>query len=234
MSTHLETLLYDQPWALLRSKLDTMTRVTMERRLTDSEVLEKLSALEQRAAAPVLSRGGTVAVLPVYGLISQRASIFSLLFGGVSLEGLSRAFQQTLADPNVGVVVFDFDSPGGAVSGVPEMAAEIYAARSRKKIVAISNTMAASAAYWLASQASELIVTPSGQVGSIGVYTIHTDFSKMNEKIGATPEYVFAGKYKVEGNPDAPLSATARQYLQSQVDDYYRMFVNAEIGRAHV
>jgi hypothetical protein len=68
--------------------------------------------------------------------------------------------------------------------------------------------MAASAAYWIAAQADELVVTPSGFVGSIGTYAIHEDWSKFNEDFGVLPTYISAGKYKTEGNPDEPLSTT--------------------------
>jgi hypothetical protein len=87
MTQALETLFFDQPWAILRQKLDTMARVTMERKLSDVDILQKLEALEQRAIVPSRPSGGSIAVLPLYGLITQRLSIFSLLFGGTSTEG---------------------------------------------------------------------------------------------------------------------------------------------------
>jgi ClpP class serine protease len=76
------------------------------------------------------------------------------------------------------------DSPGGALDGVPEFAGEIFATRGRKKVIAIANTIAASAAYWIASSAEELVVTPSGSVGSIGVFAVHEDLSKALDMAG--------------------------------------------------
>ena len=86
--------------------------------------------------------------------------------------------------------------------------------------------MAASAAYWIASAASELVVIPSGQVGSVGVYALHLDRSALNEKMGVLPTYISAGKFKVEGNPDEPLSDDARAAFQQTVDEFYGMFVS--------
>ena len=63
-------------------------------------------------------------------------------------------------DPGVGSIVLDIDSPGGDVDGVDELASEIYAARKQKKITAVSNCLCASAAYYLVSQASEIVVSP--------------------------------------------------------------------------
>jgi hypothetical protein len=56
--------------------------------------------------------------------------------------------------------------------------------------------MAASAGYWLASQCTEIIATPSGDVGSVGVYMCHTDYSTMNDRIGIKPTYVGVPKYR--------------------------------------
>ena len=80
------------------------------------------------------------------------------------------------------VILFDVDSPGGGVEGVPELADEIYNSRGRKRIISASNSMAASAAYWIASAAGEMVVTPSGNVGSIGVFMAHEDFRKLSTR----------------------------------------------------
>jgi len=81
--------------------------------------------------------------------------------------------------------------------------------------------------YWLASQCSELVVTPSGQVGSIGVFAAHEDMSKAAEIAGYKISLVSAGKYKTEANPFEPLSDEARQALQSKVNDFYGDFTKA-------
>ena len=104
------------------------------------------------------------------------------------------------------------------------MAAEIYEARNRKPIIAVVNSMACSAAYWLASAAGDLVCTPSGQAGSIGVYMIHQDVSKALDKEGIKVSLIKAGRYKTEGNSTEPLGAEARAAFQSQVDDVYTQF----------
>jgi signal peptide peptidase SppA len=181
-----------------------------------------------RIAAATRSGGGagSIAVLPVMGPITPRATFFSLFFGGTSIEEFRAMFRQALGDPNVGAIVLDVDSPGGLVDQIPEMAAEIRAGRNRKPVVAVADTDAASGAYWLASQASEFFVTPSGEVGSIGVYTIHEDESVFDHNLGITVTLISAGKYKVEANPFEPLTDEARQALQDKVDAYYDMFVS--------
>ncbi len=149
-----------------------------------------------------------------------------MLFGGTSTECFGAMFAQAVADPNVAAIVINVDSPGGTVSGVPELAAQINAARGTKPIVAVANGMAASAAYWLASQADEIVVTPSGEVGSIGVFCAHFDESGALEQAGVKPTLISAGKYKVEGNPFGPLTDEALASIQSRVDDLYAMFTS--------
>jgi signal peptide peptidase SppA len=106
-----------------------------------------------------------------------------------------------------------------------ELAQEIFEARQRKPIIAVCNAMACSAAYWLASAASEVICTPSGQCGSIGVYMMHVDESDALEKHGIKVTIIKAGKYKAEGMRSEPLSTEAHDAFQGMVNDYYGMFV---------
>lgn len=182
------------------------------------------------AAAPGDAPQGTViAVIPVVGTIAQRMDMLSEMSGGTSTERLARQLRAAIADPQVGSVVLNIDSPGGSVYGVPEVGAVIADAvkTGGKTIVAQVNSLAASAAYWIASQASEIAVTPSGEAGSIGVYTVHDDFSAQMEMLGVQRTYIFEGKYKVEANPFEPLSEEAAAALQARVADYYRMFTGA-------
>src|SRR5581483_8663120 len=91
----------------------------------------------------------------------------------------------------------------------------------------VANTQIGSAAYWLASQAHEIVASPSSEVGSVGVYQLHRDVSKAMDAAGVKHTLVSAGKYKVEGNPYEPLAGEARDAVQQVVDDYYGMFVKA-------
>jgi signal peptide peptidase SppA len=102
---------------------------------------------------------------------------------------------------------------------------QIYAARQSKPITAVVNHLAASAAYWLASAATEIVVSPSGEVGSIGVFAAHDDVSAAMAREGVARTLISAGKYKTEGHPFGPLTEEARLNIQKRVDEYYAMFV---------
>lgn len=225
----LRAYLYSLPWAILPEKLAAIEEVLCLRaagvRFDADEIQARIGA-----AAPVravsVSPGG-VAVIPVYGTISMRANLFTQASGGTSTQQLSDAVRLALADPDIKAIVFDVDSPGGTVDGVPELADELNSYRGQKPMAAVANTLMASAAYWLMSQVAEIVASPSAQVGSIGVLAMHQDASRAYDAEGVTTNLISAGKYKTEGNPYEPLSDDARAAMQSQVDDFYGMFVNA-------
>lgn len=170
---------------------------------------------------------GSTAVIPVFGVLSKRIGMMDEISGGTSVDVMMGRFRSALADTAVRTIVLQFDSPGGSVYGIQEAAEEIFAARSRKRIVAHADPLAASAAYWLATAASELVVTPSGEVGSVGVVAMHVDYSSALDEAGIKVSYIHAGEHKVEGNPHQPLSAEAGDFIQQRVNEYYDVFVGA-------
>ena len=176
---------------------------------------------------------GAVAVIPIRGAIVPRGDMFSSVFGGVPLDGLRGEVQRAVSDPQVSTVVLDIDSPGGSVTGVQEFADFLHTATTAKPIIAHCNAMCASAAYWIASQATEIVATPSATVGGIGVFAVHQDVSESMKAQGITNTIISAGRRKTEGNPFEPLSDDARSNLQATVNEHYDMFVDAvSRGRA--
>lgn len=171
---------------------------------------------------------GSVAVIPIYGMIMHRGSGMDISGpGGTSTEGLSQQLRQAVNDPNVKAIVLDVDSPGGDVDGVDELATEIYNARKQKKVSAVSNCLCASAAYYLASQASEMVVSPSSLTGSIGVYTMHEDDSELLANLGVKLTLIKFGENKAEGNNLGPLTDSSFAHLQEMVDTFGNMFEKA-------
>ncbi len=173
-----------------------------------------------------------VALIRLHGLITPKGSFLDMLFGvgGGGLQGFLASLQHAVDDPSIESILIDVDSPGGYHTLVPEAAAAVLAARAAKPIVAIANTMAASAAYYIAAQADELVMTPSGVVGSIGVYSTHEDWSKFEERFGVKTTLISAGTFKTEGNEFEPLSADARAHMQAEVDALYEEFLTDVAG----
>jgi signal peptide peptidase SppA len=223
---HIVSAVFDTPWAILETRLKAIIEIVELRaaggRLSAEELEERIGA---GPASRQTSAQGAVAVIPIYGVIMPRATLFSQISGGTSLTTFAEQLQGAVDDQQIGSILLDIDSPGGSSALVAETAALIRAANQKKPVTAIANTMAASAAYWLMSQAGEKFVTPSGYVGSIGVYMAHEDFSAFDEKVGVKTTLISAGKYKVEGNEFEPLSDEAEARYQAVVDDCYAAFV---------
>lgn len=216
------------PWAIRPEVLDGIVDLLAFRaaggQLTGEEIRERVGGRPSRRDT---TKRGTVAVIPVYGVLSPRVDGIEEMSGGTSLDRIRGDFREAIADDSVTSVVLDIDSPGGSVAGIPEFAAEIQAARGTKPIIAVANTDAASAAYWIGAQADELVVSPSGEVGSIGVWSAHRDRSDQQAKQGVKTTLISAGKFKTEGHPFGPLSDEAKDAMQSTVDAYYEMFLSA-------
>lgn len=250
---HLRAAVFGTPWAIMEDRFEAIIEVLERRingvRLAPEEidairgdrqvngVLEMRSLTEPEFVVSAGPCGGTgtaitgnlIAVINVMGIVAQHASQVDGISGagGTSTERVGASFRQAIADPNVKAIVLNVDSPGGSVSGVQALADEIFKARGKKPIIAQVNSLAASAAYWIAAAADEIVMTPGAQVGSIGVYATHKDVSAAAEKEGVKVTFISAGKFKVEGNPFEALNSEAASAMQSMVDSYYVDFVSA-------
>lgn len=209
-------------WAMDPRSLGTLCRLAAEGRL-EATVNADMEALRERGRPKAIS-GGVVTV-PLKGVLAPVGGLLAMLFDIPDpLQVFRAGIRQVMADPKVGAIVIDVDSPGGVVDGIPEAAEELRSLRGSKPIVAHANGMAASAAYWLAAQADEIVMTPSGAVGSIGVYATHREMSGMMEMMGVKNTLISAGKFKTEGNPFEELSDEARAHIQEDVDHFYGLF----------
>jgi len=217
------------PWAITPDKMaDLLSVLTL--RASGGEVPEDeiQAAIDSRApSGEAPPSGSAVAVIPLRGVIAHRLSAMEESSGGMSVERFKANYRAALADPSIGSILLDVDSPGGTVPGVQEMAMEMLASRGRKRVVALANSIMASAAYWLSAAADEIVAIPSAVVGSIGVFSVHEDLSERAKQLGVKVTFMSAGKYKTEGNPFEPLSDEARAQIQARVDEAYGAFVKA-------
>lgn len=219
MYDHIIRAVFDSPWAIQPSKLEAIVQV-IENKLLGIEARD----FEAAASRPRAMKRGKVAILPVYGVISKRMNLMSEISGGTSTDLLSADLNALVEDESVKAIVMDMDTPGGSVFGIQETAAIMRAAREKKHITAMVNPLSASAGYWLASQASEVVMTPSGEVGSVGVVTAHKDESAADEQNGIKVTYISAGKHKVGGNPHEAIDEETLSVIQGKVDTYYDAF----------
>lgn len=197
--------------------------------VSDGRVRNMLATSSERPGmSPRVVPGGAdgkaVAIVTAHGIALYQLEWQPLAF---STRKLAATMTELANDPTIGTILLHVNSPGGSVVGTKEAADAVYAARQRKRVIALVDPLAASAAYYIAAQATEIACLPSGEVGSIGVYMMHLDLSERLRMDGVKPTFIFAGKHKVDGNPFEPLSAEARAFEQGEVDKLYREFVAA-------
>ncbi|MCW2319192.1 signal peptide peptidase SppA [Rhodoblastus acidophilus] len=167
------------------------------------------------------------AIIPLRGSLITDGPFIGSIWGITSYEGFRAEMRRAAADPKVSRIVLAVNSPGGMVAGIDNAAAAIADAKAAKPVVAMVEGMAASAAYWLASQADEIVLSPLSEVGSIGVVAMHVDMSGYLEKAGVSVSLIHAGRHKVDGNPYEPLSEATRADIQADIDRLRLEFANA-------
>jgi signal peptide peptidase SppA len=119
------------------------------------------------------------------------------------------------------------NSPGGAVAGASETAEAIANANKTKPVTAYIEDIGASGAYYLASQAGSISANPNAEVGSIGVYGVYHDMSKMAENLGVKVIIIRSGEHKGMGVPGAEITDNQIKAIQDVIDGMNDNFKNA-------
>ncbi|MGB1388621.1 MAG: S49 family peptidase [Paracoccaceae bacterium] len=123
-----------------------------------------------------LSRG--LAVVPVRGLLTPNMFMFERYMGWATYQGIEETMAELAADTDCRAAVLDMDSPGGMVRGIEGAAEAIAALAAVKPVHVLVNPLSASAAYWLASQGTDITVTPGAELGCIGTRLVKSSPQK--------------------------------------------------------
>lgn len=217
------------PWAIVPEKLLEIQEIY--RTHLRGEKID-LAGIEARIGKPLSNDQKPyevvdgVAVISMEGIVAKRMSIFTKISGGLSTYHVQEQFNSAMENRDVNAILLNVDSPGGSVDGVAELAEHIFQMRGKKPVVAYTDGMMASAAYWIASAADSIFISgDTTQVGSLGVVASHVDISKAEEKYGVKTTEITAGKYKRIASRYEPLSQEGRQTIQEAVDYIYTAFV---------
>lgn len=211
-----------EPWAITPAYMDAILDIAQRHNASPESVAQELGRpLENTYRVDV--RDG-VAILPVNGPLFRYANLFTAVSGATSYENLAIDFHRVMDDQDVRAVLLDIDSPGGEANGVSEFADQIYQARGTKPIVAYVGGNAASAAYWIASAADEIIIDETAAVGSIGTVISVTDTRARDEKNGVTRLEIVSAQSPYK-RPDV-MTDQGREQLQSWVNQLSDVFVD--------
>lgn len=241
-----------QPWAIKRDSLRLFTRLILEGgdsflntspvggARTDMTALKTKRLARAKAgqymplnfesdyaensdSLPQLDdpEGGLYVVMP-WGVLGRAWSVTEKMWlDAVDCDDMITAIAAT---PEGSTVVLWFRSPGGVISGIPEAAAQLRQLGKSRRLLAFTDDMCCSAAYWLAAQCSEIHATPTADLGSIGVYIAMYDYTAAMEQSGISLQLFKAGSMKAMGIAGNPLSDEECQHLQETVDDTYDQF----------
>lgn len=179
----------------------------------------------RRGGLPI-DRVGNMAVVSLSGPMMKNPG-WLRFFGFASSKDVRSAIQAAVADDGVDQILLRIDSPGGEVDGTAELADEVRKAGKVKRVIAQVDGMAASAAYWVASQASSIVAGRMDMIGSIGVRMMLYDFSKMFEEAGIRAMPIDTGPFKSAGVQGAEITAEQEAYFQGLVDDTFSEFRKA-------
>lgn len=188
---------------------------------------DRVGAAHDRAGQRPYDMVGSVAVIPIEGTLVHKGAYVGMSSGRTSYQGLQSQVVRAARDAQVKGIAFEVDSFGGEVAGAFETAAMIAGLSQMKPTIAILTDHAASAGYLLASAARQIIVPPSGLVGSIGVITMHADLSGKLEKDGIKVTILAAGKHKAEGHPAAPLAEDVKTRTLVRLENARQRFAAA-------
>lgn len=208
-------------WAMEEAALANLLTIAAREHDATPQALEAYRAKALANGEQATVRNG-VAIIAATGPLFKRANIMTAISGATSYEIMLRDLRAALDDPKVKAVLLNIDSPGGEASGAHELAQAIYEARSVKPITAYVNGMAASAGYWIASAASEVVVDATALLGSIGVQMA----MRTSEDPKGTTTYRFVSSQSPMKNADPGTEAGAA-HIQGVVDAMAKVFVEA-------
>jgi len=199
---------------------------TLTARMDAGELLENLTGQNDDETG-FNDDGSGITVIGVYGPLVPRTGNLAMCQTMTAYETVAGQLDQALTDPTIAHIVLDIDTPGGSATGAFELADKIRAACAVKPVSAIVNFNAFSGGYLIAAACSEISVSQSSGVGSIGVIAQHMDVSKQMADEGVVVTAIYRGAQKNDLTPFAPLTDSSLAFLNGMVDRVYAQFTGA-------
>ncbi len=180
----------------------------------------------------LLSVNEGVARIDISGPLATKVHpLVQAMFGVCDMGNVQHALVEACADNDVKGIILNIDSPGGTVRGTPETANMVGAAACTKPVYAFTDSMMASAAYYIGSQADAIYATESSTIGSIGVMLPHVDMSAKAKAQGLKVRVFTSGKFKAAGYPGTSLTEEQADNIQEGIDAMFADFREAVLRR---
>lgn len=164
-----------------------------------------------------------IGVIPVDGVIGKGLSPLESMLGCVDIDRIGATLDAWKDRADVMEVVFKYDTGGGTTTGLQELAKKIRT--YPKPTISYTETNCGSAGYWLASQSNRVVVTPSSELGAVGIYLTITDESAKFADDGKVVKVIKSGAYKGAGITGTSLTDLQEANLQEEVIELHKRFI---------
>lgn len=209
---------FSEPWLIMPDAHEAIQQALISH-IAAPQVME---SLDNAGDGHTIQSSSNIAYIQLYGVVGKHLSGLEMACGGCSLDKVSAELRAAADDPSISKILLDVDSPGGTITGVPELAHLIREIKANKDIFAFTERMMGSAAMWIASACTGILATPSAKVGSIGAYLAMVDNSAKMEKDGTKLLLFEAGAHKAIGL--RPPTEEEAKMLQDRVEAIHEEF----------
>ncbi|ODV17208.1 MAG: hypothetical protein BGP24_14650 [Lysobacterales bacterium 69-70] len=193
-------------------------------------VIGELAPATKDEFGKVVTPARNVAVINVSGGLVNRYEGDLCDPGPLSYQELRSSYDRARTDSTIETIVMRIESPGGMGAALFDLTDHIYATRGEKRVIAVIDDYAYSAAYAIAASCGEIWITRTGGGGSVGVIAYHIDQSAFDAKLGVRITAIYSGAHKNDMSPHAPLDDKTRAWLQERMDSMRTLFA-ASVAR---
>lgn len=142
----------------------------------------------------------------------------------VSGDRFASIISKVRADSTIKAVVLRVNSPGGSVVASEKIKAEINKFEGIKPIVASYGDYAASGGYWISCGCDKIFSDRTTLTGSIGVFSMVPELSKVAKKIHVGLETVSSNKHGDMYGLMRPFDSDELAYMQKSIEAVYDKF----------
>lgn len=230
MNNHWLAELFREPWAMEQAAQQAFIQRVTEAMQSARWAGRQLPRMTEERPINVEEDG--TAVLDIRGALLKEVPWWFKYedIAATSYQALEADLEAAMGMPEVLAIRLDIDSPGGQSFGLKRVADAIHAAGKVKPVTARVDDMAASAAYWLGSQASRISAGPLAMLGSIGTYLTVVNVDRLLKNHGIEVDVIRSAPLKGAGAGGTPLTADQRETYQELVNTLTRAFV-ADVAR---
>lgn len=158
-----------------------------------------------------------VAIVSVEGAVGDYWA-----FSSGSYTSLRAKLETILEDESIKEIAILINSPGGDVLGLFECCDYIREAKASKPIHAHVTGMCCSAAYAIAAACTNITATETSQIGSIGILSMASDYTKYDEKMGILSK-IFRSR-NAQKKVESAFTEDGARSLQEKLDFYEDRF----------